>query len=115
MPTAEEIIQKFGAVEDDQRYTRLVKLFTDDAIYHDPFMGAQRGKDAWEVCAENTTAWARWTMYARGGAGEVAINGQSIYRLRDDGDGLKVCFVADYLDSNAYGLIKKFWHMQDTG
>lgn len=164
MPTAEQIIKKFGAVEDDQRYTRLVDLFTDDAIYFDPFLGPQYGKeqirvfmghmeemvpaagarfDEWEVCAENTTAWARWTMYAKGADGEVGINGQSIYRLRDDGDGLKVCFVADYLDSQAYThlsrdrvpdmatpaklpkgtategtaaqLIKKFWAMQDTG
>mgnify|MGYP000002757799 FL=1 len=163
MPTAEEIIKKFGAVEDDQRYTRLVDLFTPDAIYYDPFMGAQVGTDAirtfmghmeemvpaagarfdeWEVCAGTTTAWAKWTMYAKGPNGEVGINGQSIYRLRDDGDGLKVCFVADYLDSNAYAqltrdrgpdmttpatlskctseqgsahaLISKFWKMQDT-
>ena len=163
MPTAEQIIKQFGAVEDDQRYTRLIGLFTDDAIYYDPFMGAQVGTDAirafmehmekvvpaagvrfdeWEVCAGTTTAWARWTMYIKGASGEVGINGQSIYRLRDDGDGLKVCFVADYLDSKAYAqvtldrvpdmvapaklpkgtreqgsahaLITKFWQMQDT-
>ena len=128
MPTAEEIIKKFGAVEDDQRYTRLVDLFTPDAIYYDPFMGAQVGTDAirtfmghmeemvpaagarfdeWEVCAGTTTAWAKWTMYAKGPNGEVGINGQSIYRLRDDGDGLKVCFVADYLDSNAYAQLTR--------
>ena len=97
MPTAEEIIKKFGAVEDDQRYTRLVDLFTPDAIYYDPFMGAQVGTDAirtfmghmeemvpaagarfdeWEVCAGTTTAWAKWTMYAKGPNGEVGINGQ---------------------------------------
>ena len=45
MAAAADIIAKFGAVEDDQRYTRLVELFTDDAIYYDPFMGPQRGKE----------------------------------------------------------------------
>ena len=43
---AHEMISMFGAIEDDQRYTRLVELFTDDAIYYDPFAGAQVGKAA---------------------------------------------------------------------
>lgn len=163
MAEAADIIAKFGAVEDDQRYTRLVELFTDDAIYYDPFMGPQRGKeqirtfmghmeelvpaagarfDAWDISAGTTVAWAKWTMYARGANGEVGIPGQSIYRLRNDGGSLKVCFVADYVDSYAYGklsrdrvpdmatpatlpkgtdvqgrghdLIRTFWKMQDT-
>ena len=163
MADAAAIIAKFGAVEDDQRYTRLVELFTDDAIYYDPFMGPQRGKeqirtfmghmeelvpaagarfDAWDISAGTTVAWAKWTMYARGANGEVGIPGQSIYRLREDAGQLKVCFVADYVDSYAYGklsrdrvpdmatpatlpkgtthqgtghdLIRTFWKMQDT-
>ena len=36
----------FGGVEDDQRYTRLVELFADDAVYYDPFFGPQVGKAA---------------------------------------------------------------------
>ena len=78
--SAFDIISQFGAVEDDQRYTRLVELFTDDAIYHDPFFGAQRGKeairafmahmemivpgsgarfDSWETQADTNCGWAR--------------------------------------------------------
>ena len=36
MNSATEIIDRFGAVEDDERYMRLLELFTDDAIYCDP-------------------------------------------------------------------------------
>jgi steroid Delta-isomerase len=159
-------LKKFGEVEDDQRYTRLLELFTDDAIYYDPFMGAQRGKDeiftfmqhmekvvpaagvrfdSWEVEADTACGWARWSMVVPSPAapnGEVPIDGQSLYRLRDG----KVCFVADYLDPIAYAnlragkvpdltspagmsasfapstgkypaldLVKKFWRIQDDG
>jgi ketosteroid isomerase-like protein len=163
MAHAADIIARFGAVEDDQRYTRLVELFTDDATYYDPFFGAQTGKakiqtfmehmeemvpasgayfGEWEVMAGTTVGWAKWTMYMKTPDGEKGIDGQSIYRLRDDGDGLKVCFVSDYLDSAAYrklgrervpemaapaklsknttqqgsgyDVIKTFWKMQDT-
>ena len=77
---AVDVINRFGSVEDDQRYTRLVELFTDDAVYYDPFFGPQRGKsaiadfmahmervvpasgarfDAWETQADTVCGWAR--------------------------------------------------------
>jgi steroid Delta-isomerase len=109
---AVDVLRRFGAVEDDQRYTRLVELFTDDAVYYDPFLGAQRGREAiagfmahmedvvpasgirfldWEVEADTVCGWSRWTMAGPGPDGaEVPVPGQSIYRLRD---GL-VCFAA---------------------
>jgi ketosteroid isomerase-like protein len=121
---AVEVISRFGAVEDDQRYTRLVELFTDDAIYYDPFFGAQRGKaaiaefmghmeqivpgsgarfDAWETEGDTTCGWARWSMVAPNADGEeVAVPGQSLYRLRDG----KVSFVADHLDCGAYRRLR---------
>ena len=121
---AADIISQFGAVEDDQRYTRLVDLFTDDAVYYDPFLGAQRGKpairefmahmeqvvpssgarfDAWETQADTTCGWATWTMIAPNGRGEdVAVPGQSLYRLRDG----KVSFVADHVDCRAYRKLR---------
>ena len=40
------MLRRFGAVEDDQKYTRLVELFSDDAVYYDPFFGPQRGREA---------------------------------------------------------------------
>jgi ketosteroid isomerase-like protein len=121
---AVEVISQFGAVEDDQRYTRLVELFTDDAVYYDPFFGAQRGRaaihafmehmekvvpgsgarfDAWETEGDTNCGWARWLMVAPNADGvEVAVPGQSLYRLRDG----KVSFVADHLDCRAYRALR---------
>lgn len=122
---AVEVIRQFGAVEDDQRYTRLVALFADDAIYYDPFLGPQQGRDAigefmahmervvpaaqvrfddWEVEADRVVGWARWTMIAPGPDGtDVAVPGQSLYRLAGDG---RVTFAADYLDPVAYARLR---------
>ena len=121
---AVDVISRFGAVEDDQRYTRLVELFTDDAVYYDPFFGAQRGKaaihqfmehmeemvpksgarfDEWVTEGDTTCGWAKWIMVARGVDGEeVPVPGQSLYRLRDG----KVSFVADHLDCGAYRRLR---------
>jgi steroid delta-isomerase len=121
---AVDIISQFGAVEDDQRYTRLVELFTEDAIYYDPFFGAQRGKqaihqfmqhmekvvpgsgarfDSWETEADTNCGWAKWLMVAPNADGEeIAVPGQSLYRLR----GGKVSFVADHLDCRAYRALR---------
>jgi steroid Delta-isomerase len=121
---AVEIIRNFGAVEDDQRYTRLLDLFADDAIYYDPFAGAQRGKQAihgfmqhmekvvpkagvrflnWELEADTTCGWAKWVMSAPNADGlEVPVPGQSLYRLRDG----KVTFVADYVEPLAYRKLR---------
>jgi steroid Delta-isomerase len=121
---AVDIIKRFGAVEDDQRYTKLVDLFTDDGVYYDPFFGPQRGKaaihefmtemekfvpasgayfDEWEVEADTNTAWARWTMWANGSDGtKMPVKGQSVYRLADN----KVTFAADYLDTRDYAALR---------
>ena len=123
MRTAHDIIQMFGSVEDDQKYTRLLELFTDDAIYCDPFAGPQRGRDAiagfmgemerrlpkmgvyfadWQTVAETTVGWSRWTMVVPVNGVDHPIAGQSVYRLRD---GL-VCYASDYVDSQAYAAIR---------
>ncbi|MEM9034728.1 MAG: nuclear transport factor 2 family protein [Actinomycetota bacterium] len=121
---AVDVISRFGAVEDDQRYTRLVELFADDAVYYDPFFGPQRGKDAiadfmgemekfvpgsgarfdsWESVGDVDCGWAKWLMVAPNAAGEeVPVPGQSLYRLRD---GL-VTRVVDYLDPQAYQRLR---------
>lgn len=121
---AVDVIRRFGEVEDDQRYTRLVELFTDDAVYYDPFMGAQRGRDQihafmthmeevvpgsgvrfeeWEVEADVDCGWARWIMVAPGVDGdEIPVPGQSLYRLRDG----QVSFVADHVDCGAYRRLR---------
>jgi ketosteroid isomerase-like protein len=116
---AVEILSRFANVESDQRYTSLVEVMTDDAIYYDPFAGPQRGKaaiaafmghmedvvpksgirfESWEIEADTVCGWGRWVMVGPGPDGtDVPVPGQSLYRLRDD----KVCFVADYVDPKA--------------
>jgi steroid Delta-isomerase len=118
-------ISQFGNVEDDQKYTRLVDLFTADATYYDPFFGPQVGKEAirafmahmevlvpksgarfeeWESAGDTVCGWSRWLMTAPGEDGErMAVPGQSLYRLTPEG---KVCFVADYVDSKAYARLR---------
>ncbi|CAB4593903.1 unannotated protein [freshwater metagenome] len=113
-------LRRFGAVEDDQKYTRLVELFADDAVYYDPFFGPQRGRDAirgfmehmeqmvpasgatfldWQVEADRVVGFATWIMQVRAGDAVHDIPGQSLYRLNDAG---QVTFVCDYLDARAY-------------
>ncbi len=122
---AVETLRRFGSVEDDgQRYTSLLELFTDDAVYYDPLLGAQRGRDQilsfmqhmekvvplagvtfrnWEVEADVSCGWATWDMIARRPDGEdIVMPGQSLYRLRD----AKVCFVADYIDPVSYARLR---------
>lgn len=124
---AVETLRRFGSVEDDgQKYTSLLELFTDDAVYYDPLLGAQHGTGAiltflqhmekvvplanvrfenWTVEADETCGWATWDMIATPPGsvdGPIVMPGQSLYRLRDG----KVCFVADYLDPISYARLR---------
>ncbi len=122
---AVETLLRFGSVEDDgQKYTSLLELFTDDAVYYDPMLGAQHGRAAitsfmehmekvvplanvkfrnWTVEADESCGWATWDMIASApGSDEIVMPGQSLYRLRDG----KVCFVADYLDPISYARLR---------
>jgi limonene-1,2-epoxide hydrolase len=119
-----DTLRRFGAVEDDQKYTRLVELFADDAVYYDPFFGPQRGRDAistfmghmeemvpasgatfrdWHVEADRVVGWATWVMEVRTPEGPMDIPGQSLYRLNEAG---QVTFVTDYLDPVAYRKLR---------
>ncbi len=121
---AVDVLRRFGAVEDDQKYTRLVELFAEDAIYYDPFFGPQRGREAisafmghmeevvpasgatfrdWHVEADRVVGWATWVMEVRAADGPMDIPGQSLYRLNDAG---QVTFVTDYLDPTAYRKLR---------
>ncbi len=122
--TTHEMLAAFGAVEDDQRYTRLVENFADDAVYYDPFFGPQVGKSAihefmahmeqavpasgarfdnWHVDAGLDCGYAEWIMVARNADGiEVPVPGESLYRLR----GGQVLGVVDYVDPVAYAKLR---------
>ena len=123
---AVETLRRFGSVEDDgQKYTSLLELFTDDAVYFDPLLGAQHGSPAilrfmehmekvvplanvrfehWHVEADETCGWATWDMIATppGATAPIVMPGQSLYKLRNG----KVCFVADYLDPISYARLR---------
>ena len=124
MTTAYDILQRFGAVEVDQKYGALLDVFTDDAVYCDPILGVQDGKNAiasfmadmervipssgivfedWVTVADTSVGWATWTMVVPSRTATNRVHGQSLYRLRNG----KVCYVADYLDSKAYARLDR--------
>jgi len=122
--TTHDTIAMFGGVEGDQKYTRLVELFDDDAVYYDPFFGPQVGKaeisefmnhmeevvpasgarfENWQVTAGADCGFAQWQMVAQHPDGyEVWVPGESLYRLRND----KVLGVVDYVDPVAYAKLR---------
>lgn len=119
-----EMLAMFGGVEDDQKYSRLVDLFDDDAVYYDPFFGPQVGKAAitdfmkhmeevvpasgarfanWAVTAGDNCGFTQWQMVATNRDGhEVWVPGESLYRLRNG----KVFGVVDYVDPVAYAKLR---------
>jgi steroid Delta-isomerase len=111
---AVDIISRFGSVEDDQRYTRLVELFFGPQVGKAAiatFMGHMEQMvpnsgarfETWHSEGDEAVGWATWTMVARGETGDdVPVPGQSLYRLRHG----KVCFAADYVDSRAYRKLR---------
>jgi len=122
--TTHELLAAFGGVEDDQRYTRLVENFTEDAVYYDPFFGPQVGKpaitdfmahmeavvpasgvrfDDWQVGAGTNCGYAQWIMVATAADGlEIPVPGESLYRVRDG----QVLGVVDYVDPVAYSKLR---------
>ena len=46
MKGAKEVIKTFWKIQDEGDYTRVVKLFAEDAVLVDPFFGIFEGKEA---------------------------------------------------------------------
>ena len=82
MKGAKEIIETFWKIQDEGDYTRVVKLFAEDAVLVDPFFGIFEGKEAIgkfmkkmnkemtsretsfiakEIDGDGEVAWAQWT------------------------------------------------------
>lgn len=117
-------LQNFRTVEKNQNYQDLADVFAVDAVYYDPIAGVQRGRDEirsflgrmaqvipdsgtrfdnWHIEADTHVGWADWDLVAPGVDGvEVAVPGQSLYRLRDG----EITFAADYLDTRAYRRLR---------
>ena len=46
MKGAKEVIKTFWKIQDEGDYTKVVKLFAEDAVLVDPFFGIFEGKEA---------------------------------------------------------------------
>ena len=98
---AYRVVQNFWEVQDAGDYTRLVDLFTDDAVAEDGNVGRFEGKEAirgfmqqmadtlpgqgihfevQEIAGDEETAWARWQAVFSNGQ---RVDGVGIYRVRD--------------------------------
>ena len=114
MGRAKEVVEQFWGIQDEGDYTKVVDLFSDDAVLVDPFFGTFEGKAAIaefmkkmneetaasgtsfvarEIAGDNEVAWAQWT--ARTPAGE--LEGCGLYRVRD---GL-LTYYKDYMNAPA--------------
>ena len=114
MGRAKEVIEQFWGIQDEGDYTKVVDLFSDDAVLVDPFFGTFEGKAAIaefmkkmneetatsgtsfvarEIAGDNEVAWAQWT--AKTPAGE--LEGCGLYRVRD---GL-LTYYKDYMNAPA--------------
>ena len=114
MGEAKEVIEQFWEIQDEGDYTKVVDLFSEDAVLVDPFFGTFEGKEAIaefmkkmneetassgtsfiarEIAGDNEVAWAQWT--AQTPAGE--LEGCGLYRVRD---GL-LTYYKDYMNAPA--------------
>ena len=114
MGRAKEVIEQFWEIQDEGDYTKVVDLFSEDAVLVDPFFGTFEGKVAIaefmkkmneetassgtnfiarEIAGDNEVAWAQWT--AKTTAGE--LEGCGLYRVKD---GL-LTYYKDYMNAPA--------------
>ena len=112
MGRAKEVIEQFWGIQDEGDYTKVVDLFSEDAVLVDPFFGTFKGKVAItefmkkmneetassgttfiarEIAGDNEVAWAQWT--AQTSAGE--LEGCGLYRVKD---GL-LTYYKDYMNA----------------
>lgn len=114
---AYDTILRFWRTQDEGDYTKLVDLFTDDAVAEDGNVGRFEGKEAirgfmqqmadtlpqrgirfevLEIAGDDATAWARWeAVFADG----QRVEGVGIYRVRDG----KLSYYRDYFTPPAAG------------
>ena len=94
MESAKEVIEKFWTIQDEGDYTKVVELFSEDAVLVDPFFGTFKGKEAIgefmkkmnkEMASRETSfiareidgggeiAWAQWTAKTPNGEVEGCV------------------------------------------
>ena len=112
MKGAKEVIKTFWKIQDEGDYTRVVKLFAEDAVVVDPFFGIFEGKEAIgnfmkkmkkemtsrgtsfivrEIDGGGDVAWAQWTAKTPNGD----IEGCGLYRVKN---GL-MTYYKDYMNA----------------
>ena len=108
--SALETIQLFWTTQNDRDYTRLVELFSNDAVLEDPFYGRFEGKAAIaafmskmneemgkqaihfsvvEIAGGGDTAWAQWIAHTPQGDRQ----GCGLYRVKNG----KLTYYRDYM------------------
>lgn len=106
------VVREFWRIQDDGDYTRLVPLFSEDAVLEDPVFGTFRGRGAIgafmtkmvsemrgrstrfrvvEIAGSGDVAWAQWV--AETPAGE--IHGVGVYRTRAG----ELTYYRDYMNA----------------
>ena len=112
MKGVKEVIKTFWKIQDEGDYTRVVKLFAEDAVLVDPFFGIFEGKEAIsnfmkkmnkemtsretsfvvrEIDGGGDVAWAQWTAKTPNGD----IEGCGLYRVKN---GL-MTYYKDYINA----------------
>ena len=112
MKSAKEIIETFWKIQDEGDYTKVVDLFSNDAILVDPFFGTFEGKIeiagfmkkmneemasretsfvVREIDGGGDVAWAQWTAKTPNGD----IEGCGLYRVKDG----MMTYYKDYMNA----------------
>ena len=112
MKSAKEIIETFWKIQDEGDYTKVVDLFSSDAILVDPFFGTFEGKIeiagfmkkmneemasretsfvVREIDGGGDVAWAQWTAKTPNGD----IEGCGLYRVKDG----MLTYYKDYMNA----------------
>jgi steroid delta-isomerase len=117
---AAAVIQQFWEIQDAGDYTALTRLFADDAILVDPFIGeihgnvavgqymqkmneqvgAQDGRfERIDVVTGGEAAWTSWNWITKDGT----ANGVTVYKIKDG----KIAYYRDYMGSPPPGTAEE--------
>ena len=112
MENAKEVIKRFWEIQDEGDYTKLVDLFSEDAVFEDPIYGRFDGKIeilefmkkmneemrsrgmtfiARDIDGGGNVAWAQWVAKTPSGD----IEGCGLYRVKDG----MMTYYRDYMNS----------------
>ena len=112
MKNAKEVIETFWEIQDEGDYTKLVSLFSEDAVFEDPIYGTfegrieilefmkkmnkeMRSRDmvffARDIAGGGNVAWAQWVAKTPDGD----IEGCGLYRVKNG----MMTYYKDYMSS----------------